>query len=243
MENRFPRVEPLGLDGLIVRFADRLDDLANRAALAFLARLDTADGLEIIEASSSLVSVYVRFDPLAVSADTMQGALSRLVSERDWFQADPPAKRRLVQIPTCYASDVAPQIREVAALVGRSEAEAVAELASARVRVTTIGFAPGQPYLGTLPAHWDIPRQTSLTPQVPRGALIVAIRQLVLFTNPAPTGWRHVGQTAVSLFSPDSDTPFLLRAGDEVMFPAISLDELTALQGTPTGGARLEPLG
>ncbi|MEM6794791.1 MAG: glycoside hydrolase, partial [Acidobacteriota bacterium] len=39
-----------------------------------------------------------------------------------------------------------------------------------------------------------------------------------------PTGWRHVGQTAFKAFRPDSDTPFVLRPGDEVLFPATDPD-------------------
>ena len=48
-----------------------------------------------------------------------------------------------------------------------SEAAARRSLSEARVRVTALGFAPGQPYLGELPEAWDIPRQQALTPKVP----------------------------------------------------------------------------
>ena len=121
-------------------------------------------------------------------------------------------------------------------------AEAVAQLSSARVRVLTIGFAPGQPYLGTLPEAWDIPRQTGLTPSVPVGALVVAIRQFVLFSVTTPTGWRHVGQTAARLFRPDEDDPFLLRPGDAVEFPSVDAEVFARMAADSSGGIELEPL-
>ena len=106
-----------------------------------------------------------------------------------------------------------------------------------------LGFAPGQPYLGELPPAWDIPRQTGLTPKVPVGALTVAIRQLVLFAVSTPTGWRHIGQTGFRAFRPESDTPFVLNPGDEVIFEPVSRDDHERLSGTgPDGGAKSEPL-
>lgn len=93
-----------------------------------------------------------------------------------------------------------------------------------------------------LPENWDIPRQTALTKAVPEGALVVAIRQFVLFSVSSPTGWRHVGQTALKLFRPDSDTPFFLRPGDEVQFVEASADELARYADDPRGGALIEAI-
>ncbi len=94
-----------------------------------------------------------------------------------------------------------------------------------------------------MPERWDIPRQQALTPQVPEGALAVAIRQLVLFSVTTPTGWRHVGQTAIRLFRPESETPFVLRPGDEVMFPSVSREVYENMRTSgPDGGAEFEAL-
>ena len=93
-----------------------------------------------------------------------------------------------------------------------------------------------------MPPAWDIPRQTGLTPQVPIGALCVAIRQLVLFPRPTPTGWRQVGQTAFQLFRPDHEEAFVLRSGDEVEFVAVSPEQLAAYAADSDGGATCETL-
>jgi len=109
--------------------------------------------------------------------------------------------------------------------------------------VQTIGFAAGQPYLGELDDAWNIPRQTELTERVPEGALTVAIRQLVLFSVSTPTGWRHVGQTGFRLFRPESETPFVLRPGDEVIFVKTDAERLHNMRNDgPDGGATCEDL-
>lgn len=238
----FPRIDPVGLDGLLVRFGDQLSEPANRAALAFRAALERATPEGVEECATSLVSAFVRFDPLAVPHDQMIAALAQMLQAQDWYAAPMPQGRRLLRIPTVYGTDLAPQLEEAAALAGQSVSDAIDQLSSAQMRVTAIGFAPGQPYMGTLPPQWDIPRQSGLTPRVPVGALVVAIRQLVLFSVSTPTGWRHVGQTAARLFQPDTARPFLLRPGDEVVFPQVSRETLENMASTPSGGLTEEPL-
>ncbi|MGY6411688.1 MAG: 5-oxoprolinase subunit B family protein [Alkalilacustris sp.] len=238
-----PSVHALGVDGLLVRFAERLSEGANRAALAFRAALegDPPEGVE--ETATSLTSVHLRFDPTATDHARLRAALGPLLDGRDWYHAPLPGGRRLWRVPAAFCTDLAPQLEEAAALAGMSAAEAVAALCAAPLRMQTIGFAPGQPYLGELPEAWNIPRQTGLTPRVPEGALAVAIRQMVLFSVSTPTGWRHVGQTAVRLFRPEAEDPFLLRPGDEVMFHPVARDAFETLRaGDASGGAIAERL-
>lgn len=238
----FPRIDHVGIDGALVRFADHLDEPANRAALAFRAALERASWPGVEECATSLVSTYLRFDPLHLSHAALRADLQALLAGQDWYTAPLPEGRKLLRIPTVYGTDLAPQLAEAAAAAGMTEAQAITALSASQTRVTTIGFAPGQPYLGTLSPEWDIPRQTALTPRVPVGALVLAIRQLVLFSVTSPTGWRHVGQTAARLFQPDTQTPFLLRPGDEVQFPAVSRAEFEAIQSAPDAGITREPL-
>lgn len=238
----FPSIHSVGVDGMLVSFGDRLSEPANRAALAFRAALARNAPEGTLETSTSLVSAYLRFDPLARSHAQMRMALAALLAARDWYAAPLPEGRRLWRIPTVYGTDLAPQLGEAAQAAGLEPDAAIASLSQSRVRVQTIGFAPGQPYLGELDPVWDIPRQKVLSDRVPEGAVVVAIRQLVLFSVTTPTGWRHVGQTAFRLFRPESRTPFVLRPGDEVLFEAVTPERLARLRVDPDGGATAEAL-
>lgn len=234
-----PQIAALGVDCLLVRFADRLTEPANRAALALAAAVDASDWPGLAEVSTGPVSVLVRFDPVGTDPATFEQQLNELIAARDWTEAPLPDGRRLWRVPAVFGTDLAPQLDEAAALAGLTHAQAIDSLIAAPLRVQTIGFAPGQPYLGQLAQDWDIPRQQGLSPQVPPGALTVAIRQVVLFSVASPTGWRHVGQTAARLFDPDRPDPFLLRPGDAVLFTATDRDGLEASRAQ--GGAEVIP--
>lgn len=235
--NDFPRIDRVGIDGLLIRFDDRLTETANRAALALRAALDRADLPAMQELSASLVSVLIRFDALRVPHAKIETAIMTILHKRDWYAAELPQGRRLWRVPAIFGGDLAPQLNEAAGLAGLTPEQAIQSLTQSPVRVQTIGFAPGQPYLGTLPKVWDIPRQTGLTKEVPPGAIAVAIRQLVMFSVASPTGWRHVGQTALRLFRPDVDQPFILRPGDEVLYEPVNRETFETLSHNADGGA------
>lgn len=237
-----PQILPHGLDGLVVRFAARMSEPANRAAIAFRAALEADPLPGVSETASALASVYLRFDPSATRPEALAEALRARLAGQDWTQQDQAGPTRHWHVPTAYSETHAPQLREAAALAGVTPEDAVRDLSTTPVRVLAIGFAPGQPYLGELPAHWNIARQTGLTPQVPEGALVVAVRQFVLFANPSPTGWRHVGQTAFRCFRPEAGEPMPLRPGDLVTFHAVSDQDFADIRASDPsgGGARLE---
>lgn len=244
-EPGFPVIRNLGLTGLLVSFAERMSEPANRAALAFRAALEQAAWEGVGETSTSLASAFVRFDPAILSRELLHDRLAGMLAARDWYAAPLPPGRKLWRIPTVYGTDLAPQLDEAATEAGMTADQAIASLGAARVRVLGIGFAPGQPYLGRLAPEWNLPRQKQLTPQVPEGALVLAIRQLVLFAAPSPTGWRHVGQTAFRCFRRRQDHPFPLTPGDEVIFEPTdrtAFDRLRDAHADGSGGATFEVL-
>ena len=231
------QIRTAGYDGFLVSFGDRLSEPANRAALAFRDAVERAGWGEVAETSTSLTSTYLRFDPLRLDHDAMRARLEALLSGTDWHLAALPAGRRLWRVPTVFGGARGPQLEEAAALAGLSPEAAIAAVCERPVRVQTIGFAPGMPYLGELPRAWDIPRQTGLTGEVPAGGLCVAIRQLVLFPVATPTGWRQIGWTGFRPFRPEQTDPFVFRPGDEVVFQPVSAADLRAMEGDADCGA------
>lgn len=223
--SQFPLLHRMGEANLLVEFSDQLSMEINAAALAFRATVDAAKWVGVTETATSLKSVFLRFDPDLVDHATLEGQVSHLLATRNWHGADLPPNRRLWRIPTVFGGDHGPQLEEAAALAGLSVEDAVAAIGKTRLRVLTIGFAPGLPYLAQLPEAFDIPRKTELNPLVPKGGLGVAIRQMVMFPVDTQTGWRWVGQAAFDGFRKDADDPFALTAGDEVQFFPVSVME------------------
>ncbi|MBF9033997.1 carboxyltransferase domain-containing protein [Rhodobacterales bacterium HKCCE2091] len=244
-EASFPLVRLMGATGVLVRFADRLSEPANRAALAYRAAAEAEGWTGVAETSTALASAFLRVDPVTADPRDVAETARALAGARDWTAEPLPKGRRVWRIPAAWGGDAGPDLAEAAEAAGLSPAEAAAELSRSRTRVLALGFAPGQPYLGELPDRWNLPRRTDLTPEVPAGAILLAVRQFVLFTAPAPTGWRHVGLTAFRTFRPEAEAPIPLRPGDEIEFPDTDADRIRALieAGDPDGGATAEAIG
>lgn len=233
------RLMPMGLTGLLVQLADRLDDAANRRALALAARISAADLPGVAEVVPSLGSVFLRLDPLAVERPALLSTLRRFLADPGQTATIP---ERRWMIPVAFGGSHGPDLDDVAAAMACSPAEAVAELTGQDLRVMALGFAPGLPYMGILPERWDIPRKPGLTPRVPQGGIVVAVRQAILFPADTPTGWWHVGQSGFRGFRPETDEPFPFRPGDTVRLAAVTPDELAALRkdSAGRGGATLQ---
>ncbi len=230
-----PQITTVGLTGLLVRFADRLDQRANAAAIAFRAAVDAQSWEGVQETCSTLASTYLRFNPDILGHAELQERLRQLLARFDPDHAVPMA-RKLWHVPASFGGDDGPQLEEAAHLAGVTPDDAIVEFTAAPVQVLTLGFTAGQPYLGTLPTHWDIPRQSGLTPRVPAHSLVVAVRQFVLFAAPATTGWRRVAQTQFPCIRLDADEPFPLRPGDLMQFHAVSPAELEDRAAADTEG-------
>ena len=243
--NIFPAIKPVGINGMLVQFSDKLQEPSNRAALSFCASIRQQNWPCVEEISATLASAYLRFDIQKASHEELIQDLQALLNTQNWYEAPLPQGRRHLEIPCVFGGEHGPQLEEAATVAKLSTQDAIKELTSVRTRVLAVGFAPGQPYLGELDEHWNIPRLTALTRQVPKGALIVAIKQLIIFTAPSPTGWRHIGQCAFDCFRPDQENPFAFRPGDEVSLRDISSKDLSCIKATDrtgNGGAVISPI-
>lgn len=232
-----PQILPVGRDGVLMRFSltATADATARVQAVNDLLRRAPLPG--VLSFQPGLASILLRFDPGETDRARLIERLAEILHESG--DAAPAPAARTWRIPAAFGGAHGPDLEATAALAGLSTQAAVEQVLSTPLRVLAIGFAPGQPYLGLLPEPWSLPRLETITPQVPRGTLAVAVRQMVLFANASPTGWRSLARTAFCPFQPMKDNPAPLRAGDEVTLVRASADELEALlrAGDPMGGA------
>lgn len=237
-----PEVLPLGRDGWLVRFALVMAPWVPAAVQALCDRAAAEPPAGVEAVSPCLASVLFRYDPDAVDRGEVRRGIEALLQGRDWRAAVPEDPARLWHVPVAFGGDHGPDLAEIASMAGIGQEEAARRIAAAPLRVLAIGFAPGQPYLGLLPEEFDLPRMSALNPQVPPGALALAVRQLVLFANASPTGWRQAGRCAFRPFRPGAEDPVPLRAGDALRLAPVSGAEMDALLAAadPAGGARLE---
>jgi KipI family sensor histidine kinase inhibitor len=209
-----PLLVPLGDSALLVRFSDRLDDAANRAAIAFAHRLAAAPPPMVEEIVPNLVSVLLRFDPLSTDAAQLAGELRLMMGagEDEDLQGD----RHTIAV-TFDGED----LEEVTGLVSLSRDAFIEAHNEAPLRVLATGFAPGFVYCGFLPEPLHVPRRTVVRGSVPAGAVLFAAGQTAIAATPIPTGWHVIGHTEFRNFDPDAKPPTTLRAGDTIAFRAV----------------------
>lgn len=239
-----PEILPAGADSVLIRFALTPEPQAMAAAQTLAAELDGDAPEGAIEIAPALVSVMLRFDPERTTRADVTAALRARLAGFDLARVAPPEPTRRWTIPASFGGENGPQLGELATLAGMTPEAAVREICAAELRVLTIGFAPGQPYIGLLPEVWDIPRMSAVNPFVPAGSVVVAVRQIVMFGADSATGWRHAGRAAFRSFRPEREPPMPLRAGDAIRYAPVSPAELDALAAEPDdlGGAKLEIL-
>lgn len=211
-------IHKMGEAGLLVELSGSLSMNANAGVLALRAAVEDAGWDGILETATSLKSLYVSFDPERLDHAALESHMRQLLAKRDWLQAELPMGRKRWHIPVLMGGEAGPQLAEAAAIAGLEASELIAMVAGTDLRVLTIGFAPGMPYLGQLPAALDIPRRQELNARVPMGSICLAIRQIVMFPRPTPTGWHWIGQSGFRGFDPDRAEPIPLSAGDEIRY-------------------------
>jgi KipI family sensor histidine kinase inhibitor len=158
----------------------------------------------------------VPFDPDVIPEDEVRDLVAGVLVPT----AGSVARREgtLWEIGVSYGGADGPDLPDVAARTGLSEADVVRMHAGVEYRVFVLGFVPGFPYLGVVPAALDLPRRATPRVRVPAGSVAIAGRQAGIYPFATPGGWHLLGRTDAPLWDPRRDPPTLLAPGDRVRF-------------------------
>jgi KipI family sensor histidine kinase inhibitor len=143
---------------------------------------------------------------------------------------------RLLEFPVFYGGEHQADLEELARLKDMSTTDVIALHSSVEYRVYMIGFAPGFAYLGGLPEILHTPRLAVPRQRIEAGAIGIGGRQSSINSVPGPSGWRFLGRTPFKLFDPTRPEPFLVKAGDRILFRSIDADEAQELDGQVSAG-------
>lgn len=173
-----------------------------------------ADVPEVVEAIPGMnnITVVLR-DPQTLALD----AIERL--QRWWEESEAlEPESRTIEIPVIYGKDAGPDLALVAHHANLSEKQVVELHASVDYVVWFLGFQPGFPYLGGLPAALATPRRAEPRVSVPAGSVGIGGVQTGIYPLQSPGGWNLIGRTDLPLFNPALPEPVLLRPGDTLRF-------------------------
>lgn len=135
---------------------------------------------------------------------------------------------RLRIVPVLYDGEDLPDVAE---RLGLTIAQTIAIHSGTDYYVFAIGFLPGFPYAGDLPAPLaGLPRHSSPRTRVPAGSVAIAGRQTAIYPQESPGGWRLLGRTPLKIVDLD-DGWFPIQAGDRLRFVPIDPQDYERRRG------------
>ncbi len=197
----------LGDTAVVVALGTGINEAVLPRVRALTALLGPNRPAGIVDVVPAYATVTVFYEPgrLAVGGPRPYEQVCRFITERA-RQLDSEAKKkpataaRLVEIPVSYGGEHGPDLLAVAQHCGLDESGVIAVHSKADYLVHAIGFAPGFPYLGGLPAKLATPRRTTPRLNVPPGSVGIGGAQTGIYPLTTPGGWQVIGRTPLTLF-------------------------------------------
>lgn len=225
------RIDP-SLHARVLGLAAALEQ-ARSAGAGGAGRADCEDLAGIVDVVPTFRSLTVHFNPLLIDGERLGKALVRLAASAG------TASRtgRHWRIPVCFDEDFSPDLNDLAQSKGLSREAVIALISETTFTVYLIGFMPGFPYMGGLPAQLEAPRLASPRKAVPARSLAIAGAMCAVYPWQSPGGWRLLGKTPVPMFSAsNAQSPSLLASGDRVNWQAVDRPHYLEIEASAQAG-------
>jgi KipI family sensor histidine kinase inhibitor len=217
---------------LVVEFGDHIDRALSEEVLRLAAQLCASEFPGVVETVPTFRSLMIHYDPLVTSRAELEGAIASLIDR----EPGPRAAATLWRVPVCYEGEFAPDLVQVARLTGLAPGDVVTLHSGVRYHVYMLGFLPGFPYMGDLPASLALPRRADPRVRVPAGSVSIATSLTAIYPYESPGGWHLIGTTPVRLFDIECASPALLAPGDAVLFEPIDAGTFAAIKAAVGSG-------
>ena len=234
------RLLPVGDTAWTIEFGNQIDPALHARVLGLAGALDAArkDGTNkdlaaIVDVVPTFRSLTVHYNPLACDGERLGEALA-LMAESSGAATQ---EGRHWLIPVCFDDDFAPDLNDLCEAKEMAREAVISLITDAVFQVYMIGFMPGFPYMGGLPAELEMPRLASPRKAVPARSLAVAGSMCSVYPWESPGGWRLLGRTPIPMFSAKQvDAPSLLASGDRVRWQSIDRARYVAIEQAIEGG-------
>ena len=215
------RFLPSGDAAVVVEFGSTIDLEVSAQVSRLASRLEARRLEGVVELLPTFRSLMICYDPLVVR----QAEVIATVTELADTGAAESAPARLWTVPACYASELAPDLAEVAERTKLSPDEVVRRHVAVTYHVFMLGFLPGLAYLGDVPSAISLPRRQAPRRSIPAGSVGIAAGMTAIYPRETPCGWHLIGRSPARLWDLERSGRALLTAGDKVEFAPISLRE------------------
>jgi inhibitor of KinA len=230
----------LGDSAITIDLGNHIDEQLNRKVLDLLAEVQALQLPGVKDIITAYSSVSVLYDPILVLQGNpaalahreqafgylkrkLEGAWQKIAG-RTRDDRSLPGDRNIIRIPVCYDVEYGPDLEPLAREKRLPREDIIRLHTSQAYRVYMIGFLPGFPYLGRIPAGLEIRRKDKPVP-VAAGGVGIAGNQTGIYPLNSPGGWQIIGRTPLKLFDPYADNPVRLKIGDWVQFYSVTKKE------------------
>lgn len=221
-----------GDTALVVEFGREIDRHASALVLALADRVQAAAIPGVVETLPTFRSLMVHYDPLRLSQPELKARIAPLLVG---LTAAEQAGRHW-RLPACYDPSVGLDLLEVAERTKLSVDEVIKIHSGTTYHIYMLGFLPGFPYMGDLPAALELPRRQNPRVRVPKGSIAIAMRMSSVYSLESPGGWHVLSLTPAPLWDPRRQNAGLLAAGDKVVFEPVSLADYRSLLARADSG-------
>jgi KipI family sensor histidine kinase inhibitor len=211
------RIVSAGDSAWVVEWPARIDPAVSGRAIAFAQGARHLDS-SVREVVVGYCTATVYYDPLLADGQHLESQLRTLAADLPDRCEIPGAG---IDVDVCYGGDLGPDLGDVAAHAGMSEADVIALHSDRVYRVYVVGFIPGFPYMAAVDDRLALPRRANPRLRVPSGSVAIAAGQTGIYPRETPGGWHLIGRTKVRPYDPSRTNPFLFAPGDRVRFHPI----------------------
>lgn len=235
----FPRLHALGDAAWIVEFGDSIDEAVHARVMGLAQALADAKAQggwpQVIEWVPAYTTLTVHFEVAGEADLALDAAEALLTLAREAAPLSRPGRRW--RLPICFDAEFAPDLDTLASARGLTPVQVIALMTGTAFRVYMLGFQPGFPYMGGLPAALDMPRRGTPRVMVPERSVAVAGRMCAVYPWRSPGGWHLLGRMPLPLFdAARADAPAWLRPGDELHWAQVERGRFDALERSARDG-------
>jgi KipI family sensor histidine kinase inhibitor len=187
-----PRFAPVGDYALSIEFDNVIDPEVSALVRALDLAIAASDIPGIVETVPSFRTLLIVYEPEDIGFDPLIQQLSQLISLGLNVRA---TRGRSWIVPVAYGFPDEADFRDIVAATRLTSEEIIAIHSSAVFQVYVVGFVPGLPVLGGLPAALHLSRRPDPRPDLPAGRVMIGGMQGIIVPMPMPSGYYSLGQT------------------------------------------------
>ena len=188
---------------------------------------------ELTDVVPAYQSLTLYLDILNTDTNSIELSIKEVVKEtleKHLNKQAKPDKSNLIEIPVCYDEEYGIDLASLAEHCSLSIVEVIKLHTQEDYLVNMLGFLPGFLYLSGLNEQLHCPRKSTPSIKVPAGAVAIGGGQTGIYPVESPGGWHIIGRTPISIFNPNTETPFIARPLDKIRFVSISKEEYKKLR-------------